>query len=436
MESFSRNAKIVLCMRNKFYLFKAKQGALRTKRMRRLKLLSRHPVAVPVATFCVLLLVSIGGFVALNHNKVRASNAFIVIISRDHTQQTIPTREPTVGALLSELHIRIRTGDVVEPNLTTQIQQDDFRINIYRAVPVEIVDGSQKTFTTSAATTPRSIAAQAGSTVYPEDVLAVRPTTNFLTEDAIGERVVINRSTPVKLNLYGNEIATRTHATTVGALLREKHITLAKGDTVAPKTDVILQPGQQVLIAHRGTKLAVKTEKIPMPIKRINDANLAFGTSAVRQKGNPGTKATTYKILLKNGKEVGRQVVQTVIVEQPVQEIVVVGTSLSGIKGDMSLAGISASDYNYADYIISHESGWCPTKWQGEYGGCPVYHGTPGGGVGYGLGQATPGSKMAAYGSDWATNPITQLKWANSYAHSRWGSWYAAYQNWRAYSNW
>src|SRR5262249_54572064 len=39
----------------------------------------------------------------------------------------------------------------------------------------------------------------------------------------------------------------------------------------------------------------------------------------------------------------------------------------------------------------------------------------------YGLPQALPGSKMAAAGADWRTNPYTQLRWMAGYIRSRWG---------------
>jgi hypothetical protein len=40
----------------------------------------------------------------------------------------------------------------------------------------------------------------------------------------------------------------------------------------------------------------------------------------------------------------------------------------------------------------------------------------------YGIPQALPGSKMGAYGSDWRTNPATQIKWGLSYIDGRYGS--------------
>ena len=41
----------------------------------------------------------------------------------------------------------------------------------------------------------------------------------------------------------------------------------------------------------------------------------------------------------------------------------------------------------------------------------------------YGIPQSLPGSKMASAGADWRTNPVTQLKWMQTYVISRYGSW-------------
>lgn len=391
---------------------------------------------IPLVTVAVLLAMSIAGWILVNQHDAPRTDAFIVIISHDHAKQTVPSREPTVGSLLNKLNIQLNEGDIVEPAASTKINQDDFRINIYRAVPVEIIDGGKSIFTFSAATTPRSIARQAGLRTVAEDEVVTRPVQNFLTQHAIGEQVIINRSTPVNINLYGAITVAHTRAKTVAGLIKEKHIKLAKSDEVTPALDSLLTPDTQITIARHGTKLDTVTEEIPMPVQRILDDNLAYGTSAVRQQGASGKKITTYNIRLVNGREVGRDVIQSVVVQQPVTEIVVQGTSLSGIKGDMALAGISAGDYQYADYIISHESGWCPTKAQGQYGGCPVYTGYVPSYGGYGLCQSTPGSKMSSAGDDWATNPITQLKWCHGYAIGRYGSWYAAYSHWLSYHNW
>lgn len=99
--------------------------------------------------------------------------------------------------------------------------------------------------------------------------------------------------------------------------------------------------------------------------------------------------------------------------------------TVAGSHADwMRAAGIAESDFGYVDYIISHESGWGVTKC--NYAGSGAY----------GLGQAYPASKMAPYGADYLTNPVTQLKWANAYAKSHYGSWANAYAHWLAYHRW
>ena len=83
----------------------------------------------------------------------------------------------------------------------------------------------------------------------------------------------------------------------------------------------------------------------------------------------------------------------------------------------MAAAGISPSDYGYVNYIITRESHWNPLAVNRSSGATGVC-------------QALPGKKMASAGSDWATNPITQLKWCDGYAKGRYGSWEKAYQVW------
>ena len=430
-------------MQRRFRRFKKKYVAAHRARVKRARKIVRHPLfAVPVVTFVVLLLFVTVGLVILTggHPTLARSDSHIVIVTHDNQEQTVPTRAATVGALLPKLGIKLNQGDVVEPSPDTPIADDNFRVNVYRATPVTIVDGDQRTVTFSAATTGRSIAEQVGIQVYPEDNVSLEPTQNFVTDQSIGAEVVIDRATPVNLNLYGTPVLIRTHASTVQELLKEKNIHLASDDNVQPAITTPVTPNMQVFVSRHGTQIVSVTQSIPMPVQNVEDDSLSFGTTAVRQQGAAGTQVITYQVQLVNGKEVGRTQIQAVVTQQPVTEIVAQGKAVqipSDKQAVMSLAGISSGDYPYVDYIVSHESGWCPTKLQGQYGGCPAY---PPSSIpsylGYGLGQATPGSKMASAGSDWQTNAVTQLIWCNGYALRAYGSWANAYNHWVAYHNW
>ena len=79
----------------------------------------------------------------------------------------------------------------------------------------------------------------------------------------------------------------------------------------------------------------------------------------------------------------------------------------------------SAAQYNAFSNIVEHESGWNVTATNSSSGA-------------YGLVQALPGSKMASAGSDWKTNPATQIKWGLDYMNSRYGSPAGAWSFWQA----
>lgn len=101
----------------------------------------------------------------------------------------------------------------------------------------------------------------------------------------------------------------------------------------------------------------------------------------------------------------------------------------------MDAAGIAQGDRAAVDYIVSHESGWCPFKHEGQWGGCPDQPSYAEGHA-YGLCQALPGTKMSSAGADWLSNPITQMRWCDSYAQARYGGWWNAYSHWIANGNW
>jgi hypothetical protein len=71
--------------------------------------------------------------------------------------------------------------------------------------------------------------------------------------------------------------------------------------------------------------------------------------------------------------------------------------------------GWGDGQFSCLDSLWTKESGWSYTA------------NNVGSGA-YGIPQSLPGSKMSAFGSDWATNPVTQIKWGLQYIGDRYGS--------------
>jgi len=80
----------------------------------------------------------------------------------------------------------------------------------------------------------------------------------------------------------------------------------------------------------------------------------------------------------------------------------------------------------------SAQFGCLQAMWNRESGWNP-YAQNPGSGA-YGIPQALPGSKMAAFGADWRTNPQTQIEWGLWYIGSRYGTPCGAWSFWQAHN--
>jgi hypothetical protein len=71
--------------------------------------------------------------------------------------------------------------------------------------------------------------------------------------------------------------------------------------------------------------------------------------------------------------------------------------------------GGSEAEWNCLDELWGRESGWETTITNSSSGA-------------YGIPQALPAWKMAAAGSDWRTNPVTQIRWGLSYIGDKYGT--------------
>lgn len=153
------------------------------------------------------------------------------------------------------------------------------------------------------------------------------------------------------------------------------------------------------------------------------DFQLRTGTRRVVQAGSPGTELVSYTVTLVDGVEVGRTPGISVMVTPPTDEIVAVGSlsippatpvqvgSNRALGQDLAaqLYGWGGDEWSCLDNLWARESGWSHTAENRSSGA-------------YGIPQALPGSKMATFGADWATNPATQIKWGLSYIAGRYGT--------------
>ncbi|MEW1922317.1 transglycosylase SLT domain-containing protein [Streptomyces sp. NPDC088360] len=90
--------------------------------------------------------------------------------------------------------------------------------------------------------------------------------------------------------------------------------------------------------------------------------------------------------------------------------------TVTGAK-TLARSRMSSTQYACLDKLIRRESGWNHRATNPSSGA-------------YGLMQALPASKMSSAGSDWRTNPVTQIKWGLKYIEQRYGTPCGAWDFW------
>jgi transglycosylase-like protein len=369
------------------------------------------------ASLGFLLLLNIFAVAGKNSAKATGQGNKILTVFESGQKTSFKTNAKTVREALKAQKINFSKEDSVEPGLDEELTGAEYSINIYRAKPVVIEDGELKTKILTAAQTPRQIAEKADLNVHNEDKLAFEESGNILEDGSINT-LKITRAKEIFVDLFGKTESFRTQAKTVEDFLKEKKIVLGKDDGISIDLKTQISNGLNFRIWRNGKQTLTVEEPTDFQTETIQDANKDSGYKEIKEAGEKGTKSVTYEVEMQNGKEISRKKINETEIKAAKKQVVIVGTKTSLPAGShtdwMSAAGISASDQGSANAIISQESGWRVNATNRSSGA-------------YGIPQALPGSKMASAGSDWQTNPITQLKWMNSYVVGRYGSWQNAY---------
>jgi uncharacterized protein YabE (DUF348 family) len=260
--------------------------------------------------------------------KAYADSSKVVSLFADGQKRMFTTNATTVGDVLNRTNIKLGPHDLVEPSADTKIPTGYFNINIFRARPVLVVDGSSAKVIETAYSSPRLISGDAGLSTYPEDQFDHDFVTNFVDDHAVGEKVIIKRSKPVTLVVDGTTKQLRTQATSVEGFIKEKGIPMGEKDTTSVPVTAPLTAGMEFSITRVAEVTVTKQETLPNATKRISDPALYQGETQVTEEGSAGSKDVTYKISYHNGVEVGRQVLSVANLVKPVTRVIHVGTKI------------------------------------------------------------------------------------------------------------
>ena len=272
----------------------------------------------------VAAVIAIARVAAAQGTATSAPNGRLMTIHDRGTEKVFLSKADTVGDALKEAGIPFDATDAVEPAASEPLVATDYQVNIYRSRPVVVVDGVSSRVVMTPYQTPAKIAKHAGITLYDEDTTMINPTDDIVNEGA-GLRMTIDRATQFSFTLYGKKIDARTQATTVGAMLKEKNITLASNDVLSVDQKTPITAGMAVELWRNGVQTVTQDKEIKFETEQIKDADQPVGYKKVQTPGVTGKKTVTYEIEMKNGQELNRKEIQSVTTAQPQKQVEVIG---------------------------------------------------------------------------------------------------------------
>ena len=187
----------------------------------------------------------------------------------DGEKLIVKTDARTVGEALERVSIEVSDSDIVDPGKDTEINADNFFVNIYRSRPVVLKDGKTTRYLMTASHDVHEMAAQAGLAFYDGDEAQLIANDSFL-ENGVAEVYKIVRN---------------------------------------------------------GGRTVTEEEEIAFSERTVKDYNLAPGVSEVRELGETGVKKKVYQVQYVDNVEVKRELVSEETTKEPHERVVAVGAS-------------------------------------------------------------------------------------------------------------
>ncbi len=185
-----------------------------------------------------------------------------------------------------------------------------------------INDGNRVLIHTTYATDPAEVLDEAGLELGTEDT--------YITQNGFGlSEITVQRKQVITLVHGGKTTQLSSYGETVEALLGRINLILTQNDTVSVPLNTATYDGMVLTISR--SSQAVETYTTPIPYERVYcyDAALPVGEEKVLTPGVNGQLLCSATVSYVDGKEVSRVVSSQVVVSQPVDEVIAIGTYIA-----------------------------------------------------------------------------------------------------------
>jgi len=135
-------------------------------------------------------------------------------------------------------------------------------------------------------------------------------------------------SNTVTLIVDGETRTLHTEALTVRELLSEAGVTLDGDDRVEPVETTFVAEEMTVRVIRVETWTETEEIEIPFERRTVRDATIPVGETRLLEPGITGIEERTFRVTAENGVEVDRQLLRSVVVQEPRTEVVLKGVQV------------------------------------------------------------------------------------------------------------
>ncbi len=299
----------------------------------------RTALGIAVGMFVFALFVAIQSASPFAHAQ-REGGRLITLYDRGETTSFMTTEE-TLGAALEVAGIAVDEHDAVEPALDEKLVAPDYQVNVYRARPITVVEGSFRKKVLTPYQSAERIVQDVNISLFPEDVTTVTRSDDVISNGS-GLQLEITRAVPFEFTLYGDVSTARTQADTVGEMLKDKGVKLGKDDRVSVAESTPITEGMQVRVWREGKQTITVDEAVDFEVEKIQDADRPAGFREVKTAGEKGERTVTYEVVIQDGKEVSRTEITSVTKREAKKQVEVIGVKFKYTGGPLNEEQINA----------------------------------------------------------------------------------------------
>ncbi len=189
-----------------------------------------------------------------------------------------------------------------------------------------ITDGDQVTVHTTYASNPETVLSEAGFLLNAED--------SYTTQaNWTGGEITVQRAQQITVQVCGETVETTSTGESVGALLERLGVPANDDYQVSEALDAATYDGMDLTVDYVIHQSETYTVEVPYEITYCYDPTMEEGQERVITRGANGQMLCKADVVYENMQEQSRTVVEETVLQQPVNQVVAVGTG-EDVGGD------------------------------------------------------------------------------------------------------